>query len=65
MNEFFFSLPNPSGHIRPQGLLSSNRNEYHKQRNRLMFLESRAWPVRRADNHTAISEPIVYTMWYV
>jgi hypothetical protein len=28
-----------------------------------MFLESGAWPVRRVDNLTAISEPIVYTMW--
>jgi hypothetical protein len=28
-----------------------------------MFLGSRAWPVRRADNVAAICEPIVYTMW--
>jgi hypothetical protein len=28
-----------------------------------MFLESRAPPVRKADNLTAICEPIVYTMW--
>jgi hypothetical protein len=28
-----------------------------------MFLGSRARPVRRADNLTAICEPIVYTMW--
>jgi hypothetical protein len=28
-----------------------------------MFLESRARPVRKADNLTAIGEPIVYTMW--
>jgi hypothetical protein len=28
-----------------------------------MFLESRTRPVRKADNLTAISEPIVYTMW--
>jgi hypothetical protein len=28
-----------------------------------MFLGSRALPVRSADNHTAICEPIVWTMW--
>jgi hypothetical protein len=28
-----------------------------------MFQESKARPVRRADNLTAIYEPIVYTMW--
>jgi hypothetical protein len=28
-----------------------------------MFLGSRARPVRRADNVTAICEPIVYTLW--
>jgi hypothetical protein len=28
-----------------------------------MFLRSKVRPVRRADNLTAISEPIVQTMW--
>jgi hypothetical protein len=28
-----------------------------------MFLGSKARPVRRADNLTAVCEPIVYTMW--
>jgi hypothetical protein len=28
-----------------------------------MFQGSRALPVRRADNFTAVCEPIVYTAW--
>jgi hypothetical protein len=40
---------------------ASNRYEYQKQKR--MFLGSRARPVRRADNLTAIWEPTVYTMW--
>jgi hypothetical protein len=36
---------------------ASNRNEYQKQK--IMFLGNRVRPVRRADNLTAISEPIV------
>jgi hypothetical protein len=28
-----------------------------------MFLGSKAWLVRKADNLTANYEPIVYTMW--
>jgi hypothetical protein len=36
---------------------TSNRNEYHKQKNNVS--ESSALPVRKADNLTAISEPIV------
>jgi hypothetical protein len=28
-----------------------------------MFLGSRAWPVRRADNLVTICDPIVWTMW--
>jgi hypothetical protein len=34
----------------------SNRNEYQKQK--IMFLGNRAWPVRRANNLAAICEPI-------
>jgi hypothetical protein len=44
----FFNLPNYS---------ASNRNENQKQKKK--FLESRAWPVCKADNLTAICEPIV------
>jgi hypothetical protein len=35
-----------------------NRNKYQKQKKKL-FLGSRVQPVRRADNLTAICEPIV------
>jgi hypothetical protein len=28
-----------------------------------MFLASKVWPVRRADNLTTIYEPIVQKMW--
>jgi hypothetical protein len=35
---------------------TSNKNEYQRQKNN--FLGSRARPVRRADNLTAICEPI-------
>jgi hypothetical protein len=28
-----------------------------------MFLGSKVWPVRRADNLTAFCEPTVWTMW--
>jgi hypothetical protein len=40
---------------------ASYRNEYQKQK--IMFLGSRTRSARRADNLTAICEPIVYTMW--
>jgi hypothetical protein len=36
---------------------ASNRNEYQKQK--IMFLASRARPVRKADKLAAIREPIV------
>jgi hypothetical protein len=39
---------------------ASNRNEYQEQK--VMFLGSKVWPVRRTDNLTAICEPIVYAM---
>jgi hypothetical protein len=38
----------------------SNRNEYQKQTN---FLGSIGRPARKADNLTAICEPIVCRMW--
>jgi hypothetical protein len=37
---------------------ASNRNEYQKQKN-IIFLESKVRWVRKADNLTAIYEPIV------
>jgi hypothetical protein len=36
-----------------------NRNEHQKQKKIIMFLGKRVLPVRRADNLTAICEPIV------
>jgi hypothetical protein len=36
-----------------------NRNEYQKHKNIIMFLRSKVRRVRRADNLTAICEPIV------
>jgi hypothetical protein len=53
----YLILPSALG---PGVYLASNRNEYQKQK---MSLESRARPVRMADNLTAICEPTVYTMW--
>jgi hypothetical protein len=57
VNEFFsiyLILPVTLG---PGIYLASNRNEYQKQKK--MFLGSRAQPVRVADNLTTICEPIV------
>jgi hypothetical protein len=56
-----FSWPNPSSLIMPLWLTQSNRNEYHEQKE--MFLGSIARPVRKADNLTAVCEPIFYKMW--
>jgi hypothetical protein len=39
---------------------ASTINEYRKKN---IFLDSRARPVRKADNLTAIFQPIIYTMW--
>jgi hypothetical protein len=56
--KFFFNLPKLSSHIMPFGVYSaSNRNEYQKQKNNVSG--SRARPVRRADNLTAVFEPSV------
>jgi hypothetical protein len=54
----FLNLPNFSGRIRPWVHSASNRNEYQKQKI-IMLLGSKVRPVRRADNLTAICEPIV------
>jgi hypothetical protein len=40
---------------------ASNRNEYQKQK--IMFLGSKARPVRRGDKFTATRKPIALTMW--
>jgi hypothetical protein len=40
---------------------ASNRNEDQKQKK--MFVDSKALPEREADNLTTICEPIVWTMW--
>jgi hypothetical protein len=50
--------------IRPAALgpgvySDSNRNEYQKKKKEEMFVGGRARPVRKADNLTAICEPIV------
>jgi hypothetical protein len=55
MNEFF-NLPNPSGFTQPLTQISTKGRK-------VMFLGSKARPVRRADNLPAICELIVYTMW--
>jgi hypothetical protein len=44
----------------PEVYSASNRNEYQELNN---FLGSKPWPARKADNLTAISEPIVKVMW--
>jgi hypothetical protein len=48
----FFNVHNPSGLTRPWGLLSLT--EMSTRSRKIMFLRSRARPVRRADNLTAI-----------
>jgi hypothetical protein len=57
VNDFFFSiyliLPPAHGSV----------TEMITRRREVMFLESRARPVRGADNLTAIFEQIVETMW--
>jgi hypothetical protein len=55
VNEFF-NLPNPSGRTRPWGLLG--QTEMNTRNRKIMFLGSRARPVRKA-NITAICEPPV------
>jgi hypothetical protein len=58
---FFFSiyliLPAPLG----PGVYS--RTEMSTTRRKVMFVGSRARPVLRADNLTAVCEPIVWTVW--
>jgi hypothetical protein len=55
----FLNLPNPSGHTRPWGLLSHLTEMSTINIKIIMFLGSKVWPVDKADNFTAIYEPIV------
>jgi hypothetical protein len=59
----FLNLPNPSGRTRPWGLLSLKTEMNTRNVKIIMFLGSKVRRVRKADNLTAICEPIVYTMW--
>jgi hypothetical protein len=57
-DKWFFSIYLiPAAALDPGVYSASNRNKYQKQK--IMFLVSRAPPVSRADNLTAICEPIV------
>jgi hypothetical protein len=57
VNEFSPIYPIFLAALSPDVYSASNRNEYQKQRGK--GSGSRAWPVCRAYNLTAISEPIV------
>jgi hypothetical protein len=51
----FFNLPNSSSHTMALGIYStSNKNKYQK-----IFLGNKTRLLRKADNLTAICEPIV------
>jgi hypothetical protein len=56
-----FNLPKPSGRSRPLGF-TQPLTEMSTKNRKIMFLSSKERPVRKADNLTAICEPIVYTM---
>jgi hypothetical protein len=56
-NYFFFNVPNPSGRTRPWGSLSSVTDMSNRSM-QIIFLRSKARPVRRADKLAAICEPI-------
>jgi hypothetical protein len=53
-----FNLPIFPVALGPEVYSASNRNEYYSNKKR-MFLGRRAQPVYKADNLTAICEPIV------
>jgi hypothetical protein len=55
----FLMLPNLSGPTRPWGLLSLLTEMSTRNIKTIMFLGSKVRRVRRADNITAICEPIV------
>jgi hypothetical protein len=57
VNDFFSIYVILPAVLGPGVYSASKRNEY--QRQKIMFLRSRARPVRRVDNLAAICEPIV------
>jgi hypothetical protein len=59
MKGFFLHVPNPSGRIRPWGLLSLLTEMSTRNIKIIMSLGSKLLPVRRTDNLAAICEPIV------
>jgi hypothetical protein len=60
MNSFLIYLILPAA-LTPGVYSAYNRNEYQKHKK--SYQGSRARPMRKADNTTAICVPIVYTMW--
>jgi hypothetical protein len=58
---FYIFLILPATHV-PGVCSAGNRNKYQKQK--IVFVRSRAQPVRRADNLAEICEPTAYTIWY-
>jgi hypothetical protein len=58
VKDFFFNLPNPSGRNRPWWV-THPLTEMSTRCREIMFLGSRAWLLREADNLTSICEPIV------
>jgi hypothetical protein len=59
INDFLFLILSPALGLGVDS--ASNRNEYQKQKK--MFLGSRARPAPKADKLTTICELIVQTMW--
>jgi hypothetical protein len=58
----FLNLPNTSSRtVAPR--FTQPLTEMSIRSRKIMFLESRAPPVRRGDNLAAICEPIVWTIW--
>jgi hypothetical protein len=55
----FLNLPNPSDRTRPWGFSQPLTEISTRYRKTIMFLGSKVRRVRRADNLTAICEPIV------
>jgi hypothetical protein len=53
-----YNLPDLSNRIRPWGLLSL-LTEMSTKSIKIMFLGTRVWPVRSADNLTALCKPII------
>jgi hypothetical protein len=58
----FLNLANSSGHTRALGFIQPITETNTGNRKIIMFLRSKARPVRRADNLIAICESIVFIM---